>query len=118
MVMILVEKYTIRSEEDLFKLPRDKNGDFIYPEEGTYERDVIAVAPQMTSVDDEPNRRMILTGIEIYDTADSPINPDDFIIYDGSRFKVDGDNIPHQDNPHSVGLGMEGKIIPAKLVRG
>ena len=118
MVMIQVEKYTIRSEEDLFKLPRDENGDFIYPEEGTYERDVIAVAPQMTSVDDEPNRRMILTGIEIYDTVDSPINPDDFIIYDGSRFKVDGDNIPHQDNPHSVGLGMEGKVIPAKLVRG
>lgn len=115
MVMIVVEQYTKRDIEDL---PRDANGDFIYPEEGSYERDVIAVAPQMTSVDDEPNRRMVLTGIEIYDTADSPIRPDDFIIYDGSRFQVDGDNIPHQDNPHAVGLGMEGKLIPAKLVRG
>ena len=118
MVMILVEKYTERTAEELLKLDRDANGDFIYPQEGSYERDVIAVAPQMTSVDDEPNRRMILTGIEIYDEVDSPIGPDDFIIYDGSRFKVDGANIPHQDNPHAVGLGMEGKLIPAKLVRG
>src|SRR5699024_12037143 len=76
MVMIVVEQYTKRDIEDL---PRDANGDFIYPEEGSYERDVIAVAPQMTSVDDEPNRRMVLTGIEIYDEVDSPIRPDDFI---------------------------------------
>lgn len=115
MVQILVERYTKR---DIKELPRDSNGDFIYPQEGTYPRDVIAVAPQMTSVDDEPNRRMVLTGIEIYDTTDSPIGPDDFIIYDGSRFQVDGDNIPHQENPHAVGLGMEGKLIPAKLVKG
>lgn len=118
MVHILVEKYTIRSEEELLKLPRDANGDFIYPKEDTYPREVIAVAPQMTSVDDEPNRRMVLTGIEIYDTVDSPIGPDDFIIYDGSRFQVDGENIPHQANPHDTGLGMEGKLIPAKLARG
>lgn len=118
MVNILVERYTPRTQDELAELDRDANGDFIYPAEGSYERDVIAVAPQMTSVDDEANRRMVLTGIEIYDTVDSPIGTDDFIIYDGSRFQVDGANIPSQDNPHSVGLGMEGKLIPAKLVRG
>lgn len=118
MVNILVEKYTKRTEEEILKLPRDANGDFIYPQEGTYPRDVIAVAPQMTSVDDGDNRRMVLTGIEIYDEVDSPIGPDDFIIYDGSRFQVDGANIPSQDNPHTVGLGYEGKLIPAKLTKG
>lgn len=115
MVMIMVERYTAR---DVSELERDENGDFIYPEEGSYAREVIAVAPQMTSTPDEDNRKMILSGIEIYDTVDSPILPDDFIIYDGSRFQVDGENIPFTDNPHGVGLEMEGKVIPAKLVRG
>lgn len=115
MVKIRVVRYTSR---DVTELQRDENGDFIYPDEGEYDRDVIAVAPQMTSTPDEGNRKVILTGIEIYDTADSPIEEDDIVLYDGSRFMVDGENIPFHENPHGVGLGMEGRVIPAKLVRG
>lgn len=115
MVKITVEKFTVRDTADL---ERDENGDFIYPEEGTYEREVIAVAPQMTSTPDDPNRKMILTGIEIYDTVDSPIEADDFIIYDGTRFQVDGENVAWENNPNSMGLGLQGKVIPCKVSRG
>lgn len=94
---------------------RDENGNPTTGWGADVVREHCAVAPHTDEIDADPNRRMVVDGLDVYDAFDCPVRPGDEVTVRGDRYKTVTD-IARWHNPFT---GEEpGAVFTVKDVKG